>query len=78
MKVIGSFWKKKAKNIVKIGPRVLMMAVSIEVVIVIAIRKLSSMVRVSLSMTTTPMFSKELPVDWMGSPFSPEVITVWE
>ena len=29
-------------------------------------------------MTITPMFLNAVPVDWMGSPFSPLVITVWE
>ena len=38
---MGSFRKKKAKNMVKMGPRVPRMAVSIEVDIVMAIRKVS-------------------------------------
>ena len=29
-------------------------------------------------MTITPMLANAVPVDWMGSPFSPLVITVWE
>ena len=35
------------------------------------------MALVSLSITTTPMYSNFVPVDWIGSPFSPAVITVW-
>ena len=30
------------------------------------------------SMTITPMFLNAVPVDWMGSPFLPLVITLWE
>ena len=29
-------------------------------------------------MTMTPMLANFVPVDWMGSPFSPFIITVWE
>ncbi len=41
LKVMGSPRKKNAKTIVKIGPRVDMMAVSMEVAMVIAIKKVS-------------------------------------
>ena len=29
-------------------------------------------------MVMTPMLAKAVPVDWMGSPFGPAVMTVWE
>ena len=43
-----------------------------------ALSSLPTIFFVALSMVMTPMFLKAVPVDWMGSPFGPAVMTEWE
>ena len=51
---------------------------SLAVSSLISKRELLSIFLVASSMTITPILANAVPVDWMGSPFSPLVITVWE
>ena len=53
-------------------------AASLAVSSLISKRELLSIFLVASSMTITPILANFVPVDWMGSPFLPLVITLWE